>query len=298
VLLARPANAVTFAETLVHEFQHSKFSVLLSLVDLLEPDGDNETPRLYAPWRDDPRTPIGVLHGMYSFFGVTAFYREHWPVETGPLVRAAQFEFAYRGQQTDRAIESLLAGAALSPLGRRFLDTARRQLLAWAAEPLPADVRDAARRANLDHYLTWRLRNLQPPADAVAELADAWTHRRPKPVTVTEPQLNPARGGVKDARLALVRTRLAAPDSPRAAPGFATEADLALVDGHADVAAELYLRDVLTSPTSPTAWSGLALASGAGALATRPELVAAVHHEVLARDGKSVDPTQLARWLG
>lgn len=292
VLLARPVDAVTFAETLVHEFQHSKFGVLLSLVDLLEPDGDNETPSLYAPWRDDPRTAVGVLHGMYSFFGVAAFYREHWPVATGPDATAAQFEFAYRRQQTERAIESLRAGAALSPLGHRFLDRAQAQLREWTAEPLPADVRDAAHRANLDHYLTWRLRNLQPPADAVAELADAWSHRRAKPDIATESRLNPAPGGVRDARLALVRTGLAA----RTHPGTATEADLALVGGRAAV--DLYRQEVLASSALPTGWSGLALASGASALTTRPELVSAVYHEVLARTGEPPDPIRLARWLG
>ena len=286
VLLALPADPVTFAETLVHEFQHSKFAALMSLVDFLEPDGDNETPRLYAPWRDDPRTPIGVLHGMYSFFGVAAFYRDQWRVSTGPRATLAQFEFAYRRHQTERAIESLRTGSALSSLGLRFLDKAEQRLREWAGEALPADVLAAARRANLDHSLTWRLRNLQPPADAVTQLADAWSQGGPMPATTAGSRVTPAPGNVRDERLALVRASLAGA-TPRGA-----EADLALVEGRDAV--DLYRREVHANPASPTAWSGLALASGAGALMTRPELVFAVYNETRA----TADPVQLARWLG
>ena len=71
-----------------------------------------------------------------------------------------------------------------------------------------------------------------------------------------------------------------------------TDADLALVRG--DDAIDLYRQEVLASPASPTAWSGLALASEAGALMTRPELVSAVYQETQA----NADPIELARWLG
>ncbi len=181
LVLSRPKDATTFAATLVHEFQHSKLGILAALVDLLDPDGDNETPRLYAPWRDDPRPAMGLLHGIFSFLGVTAFYREHSAVAKGPPARDAQFEFAYRREQTAYAAWILLTQAKPSALGHRFLTTARDRLIDWAAEPLPDDVLAAAGMANLDHRLSWRLRHLTPPEATVAELADAWLRHRPKP---------------------------------------------------------------------------------------------------------------------
>ncbi len=302
VVLSRPTDPTALAETLVHEFQHSKFGALLSLIDVLEPGADNEN--LYAPWRDDPRPATGLLHGLVSFLGVTAFYRERCRVATG--TRVEQFEFAYRRGQTLQAARTLLAEATPSVLGRRFLNTARDHLEAWAAEPLPHDVRAAAERANLDHRLCWRLRHLRPPASAVAELADAWSRNRRRPVVNAVPELVPVPGTAPHARLDLTRVWLANParyDVYRDEPelGMAelrgmTPADLALVDGDNDTAADGYRLEVLTRP-SPSAWAGLALATGNDVLCDRPELVAAVHQAIRTGSGVVTDPVRLARWL-
>lgn len=308
VVLSLPPDPMTFAATLVHEFQHSKFGVLLTLVDLLDPLGDNETPRLYAPWRDDPRPPTGVLHGIFSFLGVTAFYRKHSAAADGPSARAAQFEFAYRREQTLRAVETLLADATPSVLGRRFLNTARDRLRAWAAEPLPADVDAAARRANADHQLSWRLRHLRPHAGTVAELAQAWLRHRPRPVVApATPALKPSPGFPSHPRHALAQVWLREPelyDVYRAEPELAmaeiaeaTAADLALIDGNTAAATEGYRQQILARPDSTSAWAGLALASGNEILLGQPELVFAVHHEIQTRSGAATCPARLAEWL-
>lgn len=308
VVLSRPPDTTSLAATLVHEFQHSKFGVLLTLVELLDPKADNDTPRLYAPWRDDPRPPTGVLHGLFSFLGVTAFYREHCLVSSGPAGRVAGFEFAYRREQTVRAIELLLTESTPSPLGHRFLTTARSQLQRWADDPLPEDVRDAAHRANVDHYLSWRLSHLRPPAEVVDGLTRAWLRHRSKPVAaVAASLLNPSSGAIAHPRLALVRVGLTNPDLYdvyRAEPELlmaeipgATTADLALFDGRADVAAELYRQQIHAAPDSSSAWAGLAIASANEVLRSRPELVLAVHREIRLRCGVTTNPVRLARWL-
>ena len=302
VVLSRPADPTVLAETLVHEFQHSKFGALLTLIDVLEPGPDAEN--LYAPWRDDPRPAAGLLHGLVSFLGVTAFYRERCRVASG--TRVDRFEFAYRRGQTLQAARTLLAEATPSVLGRRFLTTARDHLEAWAAEPLPDDVRVAAERANLDHRLCWRLRHLRPPASAVAELATAWSRNRRRPVVNAVPELAPVPGAAPRARLDLTRMWLANParyDVYRDEPelGMAeqrgmTPADLALVDGDDETAAGGYRRELLSRP-SPSAWAGLALATGDDVLCDRPELVAAVHQAIRTGSGVVADPVRLARWL-
>lgn len=306
VVLSRPTDPTNFAATLIHELEHSKFGVLLPLIELLEPDGDHETPRLEAPWRDDPRPAEGLLHGVVSFLGVTAFYRERCRVETGSRARGVQFEFAFHRQQTLRAARTLLAEATPSALGRRFLSTARDHLEAWAADPLPPDVRVAAERANADHHLLWRLRHLRFAPAVVAELAQAWLQNRRKPIVRVTPTLAPRAGTTVQARLALTRIWLARPalyDIYRTEPELAmaelhglTTADLRLVDGNAKEAAELYQRQIVTRP-SFGAWAGLALAAEDPVLLDRPELVAAVHEEIRARSGVATNPARLARWL-
>lgn len=182
VVLSLPPDATTFAEVLVHEFQHNKFGVLLSLVDLLDPKADNETPRLYAPWRDDPRPPTGLLHGMVSFLDVAAFYHNQSIVDDRSII---QFKFEYHRRQTSQAVETLLNETTLSELGQRFLSKARDQLLRWATVPLPDPIREAAQRASDDHRLSWRIRHLRPrDADVIA---DAWLNKPPKPVV--EPKM-------------------------------------------------------------------------------------------------------------
>jgi HEXXH motif-containing protein len=306
VVLSRPSDPTALAETLVHEFQHSKFGALLTLIDVLVPGDANEIPRLYAPWRDDPRPATGLLHGLVSFLGVTAFYRERRRVETASRARATQFEFAYRRLQTLQAARTLLAEATPSVLGRRFLNTARDRLETWATEPLPDDVRAAAERANLDHRLCWRIRHLRPPAGAVTELAHAWARNRRKPVVDTTPELVPEPGTGTHARLELTRVWLAdtakydvyreEPDLGMAELAGMTVADLALVDGDKEAAAQAYQLEVLARP-SPPAWAGLALAAEDVVLCERPELVAAVHKAIRAESGVLTNPVRLARWL-
>ncbi|SFW79236.1 HEXXH motif domain-containing protein [Amycolatopsis australiensis] len=308
LVLSPPPEPVTFAATLVHEFQHSKLGVLLVLVDLLDPAADNESPRLYAPWRDDPRPASGLLHGAFSFLGVTAFYREHYPVEKGLAARAAQFEFAYRREQTARAVSTLLADAVPSALGRRFLTAAGERLREWGTEPLPGEIVRAAGWANLDHHLSWRLRHLRVADDVVGELAEAWLRNRPcPPVSREPPSLRPAARPAGAARLALTRTWLTDPDLYdiyRAEPELAmaeisgaSAADLALVDGDTRTAAELYRQQLATAPDAPAVWAGLAVATGHPALLAHPELVHAVHREIRLRRGGVPNPDQLARWL-
>jgi HEXXH motif-containing protein len=308
VVLSLPSNPVTFAATLVHELQHSKFGVLLSLLDLLEPVDDNDIPRLYAPWRDDPRPASGVLHGVYSFLGVTAFYREHSAAVPKELARPVQFEFAYRREQTVHAVETLLAESATSALGYRFLTTTRDRLRAWSFEPLPDDVRAAAHRANVDHRLAWRLRHCQPEAAVVGQLAEAWLRHRRKPVIAPDmTQLRPAVGSLAHSRLALARIWVTEPELYavyRAEPELAiaqidgaTEADLVLIDGDTGEATELYRQQILRRADSTAAWTGLALASKIEALLNRPELVIAVHQEIRRQAGVIADPVRIAVWL-
>ncbi|MFD8494593.1 HEXXH motif domain-containing protein [Amycolatopsis sp. NPDC059657] len=308
IVLSLPPDATGFAATLIHEFQHSKLGILLELLDLV--DADTGGDRFYAPWRDDPRPLIGLLHGVFSYLGVTAFYRTHRTVATGADARLSHFEFAYRREQASEATAALTDVAELTPLGRRFVAIAAGRLARWQGEPVPEDLLAAARRANLDHRLTWRLRHLLADPAAVTELARAWLGNRRKPhLRIPAPALHTSTesGPGPAIRAELTRVRLGDPelfavyrDSPELAnselPG-ATPADLALVDDARTTAAAEFRARVVAEPGDPGQWAGLALATANAALLSAPELVRAVHRAITELSGEAPDPVRLATWL-
>ncbi|MGH3210527.1 MAG: FxsB family cyclophane-forming radical SAM/SPASM peptide maturase, partial [Trebonia sp.] len=70
--VALPADPVTLALLIMHEFQHVKLGAVLDLYDLFDPDDK----RLYrAPWRKDPRPLEGLLQGTYAHLAVSEFWR-------------------------------------------------------------------------------------------------------------------------------------------------------------------------------------------------------------------------------
>lgn len=71
VAISTPGDPRAFAVGLLHECQHSVLNATTTLFDLVEPGG----PRVYSPWRDDPRPLSGLLHGAYAYQSVTRFWR-------------------------------------------------------------------------------------------------------------------------------------------------------------------------------------------------------------------------------
>ncbi|MFF9275770.1 aKG-HExxH-type peptide beta-hydroxylase [Streptomyces griseosporeus] len=168
VTLTRPASPLTFAETLVHETQHSKLVAVMHLVDLLD-SGAGEQPLLYAPWRDDPRPPAGLLHGTYAFLSVARF----WSVEAGAArdperrydaqVRCARWrEAAAEGAGTLLAHADVLTGT-----GRRFVTVMDAALAGLRRVPLPAAAVREARRQAEEHRTRWRARQDRTPTPRV-----------------------------------------------------------------------------------------------------------------------------------
>jgi hypothetical protein len=71
VAISTPGDPRAFAVGLLHECQHSLLNATNTLFDLVSPGG----PRIYSPWRDDPRPLSGLLHGAYAYQSVTRFWR-------------------------------------------------------------------------------------------------------------------------------------------------------------------------------------------------------------------------------
>jgi HEXXH motif-containing protein len=297
VALSLPADATELSVGLVHEFQHSKLAALMDMFDLVGPDSGR---RFYAPWRPDPRPLSGLLHGAYSFLGITAFWRAQRNVATGTKARLAHFEFAHWREQTAAAIRTVANSGELTELGQRFLAGMASRLEEWQTDSVPQDLLAAARLASNDHYGTWRLRHLHPDTEHIVRLAKAWLTQEPRPAaTYLEPEPQPAAESYEASpRTALTRLHvIQLDDAPRrTAVPDATPTDLELVND-ATTAIDGYRAQVVTEPHRSDPWVGLALASKNTVLLRTPELVRALYQEITTLDGTPPDPLNLAIWL-
>lgn len=299
-VIARPADAATLAATLVHEFHHIRLDGLLSLVQLHD---DDSRERFYTPWRDDPRPIGGVFQGVYAFFGVTAFWRALFRAEQS---RKAAFEFAYWRSGTWRALLALRDDPGLTDAGRRFIDGVAEELEPWQDEPLPSQVTELVAAISADDYAGWRIRYVRPSPRIVAALAESWLTGSAGPITLAEdptPTTTPD-GSWTTARADLVRLSLTDPLRQQNIP-YATEADLAFVAGRPLKAIEGYRAKLAKDPDHAASWAGMGLAlraldtnsAAARILLTHPEVVRAVHREIL-RVTENVPPVdELAKWI-
>jgi uncharacterized protein len=153
-----PTSPADFAVTLVHEFQHSKLSVVLDLVRLCDPADD----RMYfAPWRTDPRPIGGVLQGVYAFLGIADTWRSL--SASGPLREIAVRQFADTRLQVHETLAVLESSGALTPAGQRFAGGMRAAADALMAESLPDSAVARARGRHDRIRREWLLRNARSP---------------------------------------------------------------------------------------------------------------------------------------
>jgi HEXXH motif-containing protein len=300
-----PPDAVTLAETLVHEFQHVK---LCGLLDMLPLAASGEQ-RVYAPWRQDPRPAGGLLQGVYAHLGIVRFWDGQQHAETDPdgLLRA-QVLFARWRPAIGETVQTLLETGSLTPAGVRFAERLRAQGQHLMTAPVPAEADRIAGEVALDHRLTWQLRHMATDAADVAGLADACRRG--------EPCLGRARSWVQEdvrkvdsgLRSRLLNLRYLEPARYRAlcADGVLplSEADRLLLEQSSEAAVQAYRTRIADSADpEPDAWIGLALAlhqlppsPPQAALATRLVQMAEVHAR-LAGSGFRTDPLDLASWF-
>ncbi|MFF4036715.1 HEXXH motif domain-containing protein [Streptomyces sp. NPDC001816] len=302
-LMSRPSSALDLAAALVHEAQHIKLSALLDLVTLLR-GGLEETH--YAPWRADPRPLRGILQGVYAFLGVASFWqalREGTGLSDAERAQA-DFEFALRRGQVEEGLRTLWSEASLTDLGEHCLRAMEHTLTALLKEPVPAAAGQAAEEARDDHRTVFRLSQLTCDPDRVRAWADAFEGGRPPPHRY--PEVRPLTGPpTPEVRTRLMRIRFGDPErfarlreDPPTLAG-ASVPDYAWAAGDRAAALAGYRRLVAEDPADPVAWAGLGLSLPEGrardALLHRPELVAALHRELLRR-GMDQGPETVAAW--
>ncbi|MFB8026383.1 MULTISPECIES: HEXXH motif domain-containing protein [unclassified Streptomyces] len=252
MVVARPRDGLALAETLVHEFQHSKLGALLHLFPLIE---DDRSERHYAPWRADPRHLPGLLHGAYAFVGVTGFWRERIGDPAADRDGRAPFLFALRRLQTRMVLRTLATRAALTGPGRRLVTRLSGTVDGWLREPLDPATVARARASAVSHRVEWRLRNLRCGEDDRGTLVKA-LRAGAAPVRTGEPLVapEPGRGYWHDDRVRLYQQR-------EFRAGRAPTADELLVGGDPEAARALYTERLREpGPPDPHALSGWLLA--------------------------------------
>lgn len=149
VFLSLGPDVPTVAVTLAHELQHQKLVVLMDLFALVEPGGEA---RFYAPWREDPRPLVGLLHGVYAHLGVAGFWRRAGRETDFARWRAAALE----------AAGTMMESPGLTRLGRDFTAGMMSVLAEWCAEPVAPAALAEANRLAAEHRLRWIARNREP----------------------------------------------------------------------------------------------------------------------------------------
>jgi HEXXH motif-containing protein len=307
IRLSANGSATEVAETLVHEMQHSKLNALLSLVKLTD---DDRARRYLAPWRDDPRPLVGVVHGIYAFTcGVEFWVRQE--ATTGELdeARRIAFHIAFRRSQVRRALHVLKASGHLTQPGHALVDAVSARLAVCERFPVSTEVSHTVTMMIDDQQALWRLRHARSDTGTVNTMAAAWLDGATAPswsgtqrVVVNEQRL-PAN------RRTLLRAKATEPETfallvrrPMSLPGTTPRADAALCTGDYAGAATAYSERLRTEPDDAQAWAGLGLAlraqeQNAAMLLEHPEITLAVHRRVRVLGGRAPDPTALSAWL-
>jgi HEXXH motif-containing protein len=152
VLLSLPADTLSFAEALTHEFHHLVLAAIEDITPLMDTVSDD---LCYAPWRDDPRPRSALLQGSYAFFGVTGFWLRQSGVGSPTDKRNAQIEFARRSQNVSEALAELLGWPGLTAAGQLFTSKMADQLAEFPVESVTPSAAAIARRANAEHRARW-----------------------------------------------------------------------------------------------------------------------------------------------
>ncbi|MET7326386.1 HEXXH motif-containing putative peptide modification protein, partial [Streptomyces sp. NPDC005549] len=297
VLTSWPADPERLALTLLHEFQHSKLSALTDLVTLYEPGG---RPRLYAPWRPDPRPPGGLLQGIYAHLGDLAFWQDRGGRRRGPAQADAAWRLAQTRAHVERGLTEAAAHVRLTDLGARFLERLARTVRDGDGDgdgdgggSGGARLARAVARVQAGDEAVWRLRWAAADDAGTERLAALWRSGRPAGPLPAE-DVRAATGAVAGPGPEFGRWAARQRGAERARP--AREA--------ADA--------VLAAPHRTQGWAELAAAAaeegrpGADLLRTRTELV---RHLVLrltadqaatppdTASPRPPDPLALAAWL-
>lgn len=110
VAIALPDDSSVLGALLLHQFQHVKLNALIDMQDLV---AASDARRLTVPWRKDPQSVEGVLHGAYAHLALAHLRRSQ-----GARGRA---RYLRHRSWVSQAAMTLLATGGLTSAGQRFV---------------------------------------------------------------------------------------------------------------------------------------------------------------------------------
>lgn len=308
VAMSPPHDPVGLAQSLVHEFQHSKLGALLDLVDLVDLD---DRRRVYSPWRADPRPLSGVLQAVFAFVAVAEFWAAE--LESGHAGNAplALYTVARTRRQLITATRTLQESRALTGVGEEFVAELKEAVYALNRVDVPDRLEAFARIVNDHHRLAWRLRNLRVDGAALDRLERAMlAGESPRDLVPPDRSLLRAAPRYDEqpldelARLSLADALVHTRSTRNATGGW--PGDRALLRGDYAAAAEAFLAELAAGNAGIASWAGLAAARtrfgpapAIGSFSRHPELVAQLWARLVHRPGRAApSPDDVAVWLG
>lgn len=161
IAMSLPADALSMAETLVHESHHAVLGALRDVEPLVRDDEGNDQGRLfqgYAPWRDDPRPAHAMLQGIYAHYGMGKFWRREYLAGPRAHRERAALGFGRMRAMTARGVRSLAGSGLLTEAGRKILAGIEDEVTRWRGEPLPPTVERQVAGLMRQHEDRWRTR--------------------------------------------------------------------------------------------------------------------------------------------
>lgn len=118
------APPLNLCDTLIHEAQHSKISMLIDVVELTRPI---DPPNLLSPWRTDPRPAIGILQGLCSFVPVYEFMKGLSQVNQKFRVHATDIA-TQKKEEIQTAYYILIESERLTTEGRALVEKMKNRI--------------------------------------------------------------------------------------------------------------------------------------------------------------------------
>jgi HEXXH motif-containing protein len=132
IALALPADGLAIAEALVHESHHAILGALTDLEPLISSDTPGFLGR--APWREAPRPPHALLHGIYAHHAMGRFWRRQYLAGPPANRQRATLKFDRLHRMLADAIPVLLNSGQLTEAGLELLTPIAADVAEWRAQ--------------------------------------------------------------------------------------------------------------------------------------------------------------------
>ena len=119
IFLSESYRFLTLAEALVHEYYHNELWWAMTIGPFWKAADE---PKLYSPWRTDPRPLVGVFHGIYVFTGLLEFFAGG---ERNPALQEHHAHFRTRRKGIYFQLRTAIAQVPmqkLEPYGKQIMD--------------------------------------------------------------------------------------------------------------------------------------------------------------------------------